>query len=934
MPSTRWANSHPPGPASLPASVAAVLIGRVGLSPVMIGRTDPLDRLNGLLEAAEVGAGDLPFVALVSGEAGIGKSRLLREFAAGLPSDVTVLAAQAQPKSLGSPLHLVAQLAPSTGADGDVSQAAIDAVIAAASKGRTVLLVEDLHWADAASATVIDAITQQACPQLVVVGTYRSSDLSRGAPGGELVLNLERRHSVEQVRLDRLDRSEVSLLLTAITGNPPSSALIEVLHRRSAGIPFVLEELVRVIGPDACIDDLATAQLPWSLDDAVRQQLSGLTPDARRTIEALAVFGRPTSFDLLSTVTDLDESALLDVLRRLVGGGVVVEASDDHFWFDHALVADAILQQMLGRERRRLHERAFDAMSAVMAPDAAALARHAQGAGRYDDLVAIARDSARAYLRKGASFQALRLAGEALGEDPADPELLSVATETAWRLDFIEEAMDYARRWVAVAGGGTGLVDAMRFLARLQLEVGASAQSEATIAELEALVADLPIGDVRARGFGALAQLHMLLDRGAEAVRFADLAIADADEIGDAYVSAQARIERGSALNSMVDRRTARVELLEAIDRARSIGDGVLVSRGINNLLELLPPRSEEAARLLQELYRVAARSGFDKLGRDALRWEMGLGLWTGDMAAYRRALEQGSARWAMKTGTRADDDGFNAQMTLAVEEGRVADARRLLEATESWAHSCCAAFGRQHERSHSTAVLASITGDVAAARTSLAAYIDGGALRDSAWLVGELVGLIDALLEAGLPPAEVRTLVDRFVTHPSMPVIRPFAEGLLLAADGDAGAAAATLAPALEAEHDALAAPIRASVRLVLAGALLDTGHRQQALEQARLAAEVDLARWPGWRRDRAEALLRRLEGSAQRSNGGLTAREREVAALIAQGLTNGQLADRLYISPKTAAVHVSNILTKLGLSGRAEVAAWAVRNGLEAAA
>jgi len=75
-------------------------------------------------------------------------------------------------------------------------------------------------------------------------------------------------------------------------------------------------------------------------------------------------------------------------------------------------------------------------------------------------------------------------------------------------------------------------------------------------------------------------------------------------------------------------------------------------------------------------------------------------------------------------------------------------------------------------------------------------------------------------------------------------------------------------------------------------------------------------------------------LEGSAQRAEGVLTAREREVAALIAQGLTNGQLADKLYISPKTAAVHVSNILTKLGLSGRAEVAAWAVRNGLESAA
>jgi DNA-binding CsgD family transcriptional regulator/tetratricopeptide (TPR) repeat protein len=932
---TRWANSHPPGPASLPGSVSAVLIGRVGLSPVMIGRSDPLERLNGLVEAAEVDAGDQPFVALVSGEAGIGKSRLLREFATALPSDVTLLAAQAQPASLGRPLHLVAQLAPAGSAEADISQAAIDAVVAAASQQRTVLLVEDLHWADAASAAVIDAITQQACPKLVVVGTYRSSDLSRGAPGGELVLNLERRHSVEQVRLERLDRSEVALMLTAITGRPPSSALVEVLHRRSAGIPFVLEELVRVIGPDACIDDLASAQLPWSLDDAVRQQLSGLAPDARRLIEALAVFGRPTSFDLLSAVTDLDEGALLDVLRRLVSAGVVVETFDDHFWFDHALVADAILQQLLGRERRRLHERAFDAMSVVLAPDAAALARHAQGAGRYDDLVRIARAGAPTYLRKGASFQALRLAGEALGEDPADPELLAVATEAAWRLDFTAEAMDYARRWVAVAGEGVALVDALRFLARLQLEVGDFEQCEASIAELQAFVADQPAGAVRARGYGALAQLHMLLDRGPDAVRYADLAIADADEVGDLYVAAQARIERGSALNAMVDKETAHDALVDAIARARAIGDGVLVSRGLNNLHDLLPPQSEEARVHLQELYRVAAHSGFDKLSRDALAWEMEVAFAAGDMAAYRRALEQGSARWASSSGPKADDHAFHSRVVLAIEEGRVADAGRLFENSKEslwWAALC--AFGRQRQRWHNLAVLASLTDDVASAREALSGYVSCGPLRDNASVVSELVSLVDALLEAGLPPAEVRAVPDRFTTHPSMHVIRPFADGLLLAAEGDSAGAVVNLRRALAADGPTLAAPVRATVRMVLATALLAQGERAGALAEARTAHDVDLGRWPGWRRDRADGLLRRLEGSTQRADGGLTAREREVATLIAQGLTNGQLADRLYISPKTAAVHVSNILTKLGLSGRAEVAAWAVRNGLESAA
>ena len=98
------------------------------------------------------------------------------------------------------------------------------------------------------------------------------------------------------------------------------------------------------------------------------------------------------------------------------------------------------------------------------------------------------------------------------------------------------------------------------------------------------------------------------------------------------------------------------------------------------------------------------------------------------------------------------------------------------------------------------------------------------------------------------------------------------------------------------------------------------------------RQAIDDDLARWPGVRRDRAQALARRLEGASGRADGELTAREQEVAALLAEGLTNGQVAERLFISPKTAAVHVSNILTKLGLSSRAEIAAWVVRHQLTA--
>lgn len=147
-------------------------------------------------------------------------------------------------------------------------------------------------------------------------------------------------------------------------------------------------------------------------------------------------------------------------------------------------------------------------------------------------------------------------------------------------------------------------------------------------------------------------------------------------------------------------------------------------------------------------------------------------------------------------------------------------------------------------------------------------------------------------------------------------------------AALGDASGAVEAYAAVRSDPNPAIYVPTRASLHVGHATALLASGDRAAALE-ANQRALADLERWPGWRRDRAEALQRRLEGAGRR-DGELTGREREVAALIAEGLTNGQLAERLYISPKTAAVHVSNILMKLGLSSRAEVAAWAVRHGV----
>jgi DNA-binding CsgD family transcriptional regulator len=900
-----------------------MLRGRTGLSPVMIGRHPALSRLLGLVDAAEVRSGDGPEIALVSGEAGIGKTRLLREFIEALPADVTVLTAQARPGSMGRSCDVIGQLGPAGDNSAATARAVLEAAVAA---GRALLVVEDLHWADADSVHFLEQICMQPWPQLVIVGTYRGNDLSRKAPGGELVLRLERQHTVEQIRLERLDRAEVAGMLSAIGSAPPSSGAVEAVYRRSGGIPFVVEELVRCCGADACIDDLKTAQLPWSLDEAVRQQLGGLPADERRVLDALAVFGDPAPFELLLDVCELPDERLLLGLRSLATQGIVTEPEDDTFWFGHALVADAVQQQLLGRERRRLHERSLAALRTQAEPDHAALARHALGAGQYELIPAIAREGARRYLDRGASFQALRLASEALAEAPNDPELLSVATDAAWRLEFGREALAYAQQWNAHAPTDLERVESLRFIARLHHELRDEEQRDVTVALLEAMADTLPTGLARGRCIGAVAQLHMLAGRGAIAVAWADRALSDARRNGDQWLEAQASVERASAMEHLTTRAESEQALLRARELARQVGDSVLECRALNNFLSVVTPHGAMGAWARSELAEAAARCGLDKLGAGMLAlWEAEAAGAGGDMRAMRQAVAEAGQHWTADSGEYCHQRSHLADMRL--EEGMVADAlsavkemesglvdRRGLEATEMRVHLVAAAM--EGRRADAEQVFDAIIGAPLVADKT-----------HSMWFMLEVVR---AALQAGIAPTRVRNeFVDGWaLAHPAHAFLHRHAEGMLLLAEGDAAGAAAALGAVLADPDPSLYVPSVASLRTVQASAMLAAGDRVGALAVARRAVD-DLKGWPGWRRDRAEALVRRLEGTV-RSDGELTTREREVAALIAEGLTNSQLAERLFISPKTAAVHVSNILMKLGLSGRAEVAAWAVRHGV----
>ena len=304
-------------------------------------------------------------------------------------------------------------------------------------------------------------------PELTLVATYRPEELTSRLPGGEMVVRLERRRHVHQVHLERLDHHEVAAFLAAVYGRPLGTAVVDALRNRTGGNPFFLEEILVSAG-DVDPEALAAQPLPWTLSPSWSAGSStGVSSDQRQVVEAAAVLGSRAPFDVLAILTGRSEEQLIADLRSMVQRGLLVEEDDDRFSFRHELVRDAVEDQLLGRQRRRLHERALDVLRQSMGTDLADLARHAAGAGHYDEMVELARDGVGHYLDIGATHQALRLAVAALAESADDIELLTGATRAAWLIGAHGEAWGHAQRLLALTAG----VDGERRAAAVRLAV-------------------------------------------------------------------------------------------------------------------------------------------------------------------------------------------------------------------------------------------------------------------------------------------------------------------------------------------------------------------------------------------------------------------------------------------------------------------------------
>jgi DNA-binding CsgD family transcriptional regulator/tetratricopeptide (TPR) repeat protein len=547
-------------------------VGRLGVGIELVGRQTEVKALTAALERAAAGR---PTGLLLSGDAGVGKSRLVAEAteraaAAGftvlvgrcldtgdsalpyLPFTEIVGALAATRPDLVAEHAALAHLLPGDvrraeprhREDGQLGQLQVfDAVLSAlaelTAEGPALVVVEDLHWADRSSRDLLVFLLSRLTGQrLVVLATYRADDLHRRHPLRAVLSELVRLPAVERVDLAPLDQFDALELVRQLAAGTLSEAAMRSAARRSEGNAFFAEELV-----SASADGL-----PHGLAEVLVARVEGLPPTTQRVLRIASVAGRRVRHDQLVAVSGLDVDDLEQALRDAATHHVLVAEQSsptgaDTYLFRHELLREAIYHELLPGERSRLHA-AYAALLAQLPPGtgnrAAELAHHAM-AGH--DLA----------LALSASVQAAREANDR--EAPA--EMLQhaeraielwTAVPDAERVAGVDEGT--LTRWAAWGASATGDPDrgialgrralelaeeagdphrtsaiARRYALRLMELAGRDAEALAAAQRALEVVADEPAGEHAAWANAVLARVLMRLDRLDEANAAARAAI-------------------------------------------------------------------------------------------------------------------------------------------------------------------------------------------------------------------------------------------------------------------------------------------------------------------------------------------------------------------------------------------------------------------------
>lgn len=992
--------------------------------PVLIGRAAYLEAVAAALDGAQQGTGR---TMVVSGEAGIGKSRLLSEagnqaaqrgFARLLGSsyeadrDVPFAPLSDLLRSrlatgshdelerlLSSPSgHYLSDLlpeladhlsdrAPSAPADPEQRKrrlyAMLDEAFLGIARDRPVLLaVEDLHWADATSLDYLLHLARRILgrPVMLVV-TYRSDDLHPALR--HFLAGLDRERLASEIALAPLDRAEVADMLRAIFGlaRPPRADLLAALYALTEGNPFFIEEVLHILVAEGDIfyadgrwdrKPLDEIQIPRSVHDTVQRRALGLSADAGRVLNLAAVLGRRWDFALLQTVGGYDEARLLTLLKELIAAQLIVEESDERYRFRHALTRRAVYAELLVRERRVLHRGAAETLERLAgdAPEAVLpeLAYHYFAAGVWEKAAVYSQavgERALALFSPGAAVEHFTRALEAFERQGVVPPAAALrarggAYET---LGNFERALaDYERALEQVRDAGGWRAEWQTLLDLGMLWSGrdyARAGACYRLAHERAQAADDAIAV--ARSLNSLGNWLLNVDQPTEAIQHHEAALAAFEALGD---------QRGIAETLDFLGMTHYVSG-DLIQGTRSYERGVALMRELNerkllaSALATMPLRGAtvQTDSIVPVVSPAAARvEGYEGLAiAREIGWlagetyaQMNLGSAAVALGEYGRAFDHVQAGRAI--GTEIEHRQWLSALgcihgyllldlfALDEAEGTLIEAHSLARAIGSHVWIGCTAgalalcYTQRSRLGEATAVL----NDALPPGTPMQTLG-----QRMAWCSRIQVTLARGEPEHALHLADELAAATPNATSPDDIPRVSWLRGRALAALGRHDEAERSLLAAERHARTNGARPVLWRVQADLCALALARGGAPDAAREASiqetLAALAQNVPDPALRETFLAGASARLPAPrvntrpaprrvSAEAPGGLTAREREVAALVASGLANRAIAERLVVGERTVESHVTNILGKLGFTNRAQIAAWAVAHDLTA--
>jgi DNA-binding CsgD family transcriptional regulator len=841
----------------------------------LLERDGPLSVLADALAAAAGGHGS---VVLVTGEPGIGKTALVSAFVASVGTGSRVLIGSCDdlsvPRPFG-PFHDLASLASaalqwalrSGGPPAEIHRRLLEEL---ADPEPTLLVIEDVHWGDEATIDALTVIGRRIAElPAVLMLTYREGEVDPGHPLHAAVGSLRvepRRH----VRLAPLSRAAVAAL---------AGADADAVYEMTGGNPFYVTEL---IGGRPGV-------LPPSVANAVLGRAAKLDGEARRLVELVSMVPSRIETSLLDGLMPGWMEAAEEPERRQL-----LQVDARQVRFRHELARAAVRASVPVARRRRLHGEILAVLLAEGA-DPAEVVHHAVEAGK-DDIVAdhalvAARLAAAAESNREAYAHYRRAAGFVdrlpIGDRGAVFEELAAMAYTVDRLEDSFPAIERAIALHAGAGDRIGEGRCRRLLARFHWYAGdgerAHREGRVAVEILEPLGPSLEL----ARAYSALSQFAMLAGADDEAVAWGMRALEVNEGFGDDRIRAHALVNIGSvrALRDPDDSAPLR-EAFEVADRA---GDRHEAVRALINLAwaYLTWVRPAEARRSTARGIDYARRHEVDQLlayleVTDA--WlRLRAGEWAAGEATARREVAKGTTVAQLLANTvvaelavrRGDTDARARLDELAAKAGRTGELQRIgpvLELEIEWSLT----RGEPAPQARFNELTASLGPDEWA--TAFGASLAGWAA------------------VAGLPH-------ERAGPTP--------------------GAYAAMVAGDYAAAADAFGATGWSHHRAVLLSLLDDPDKLREALEIARGLGAAPLEM----------RVIRRMRGlgvpvprgpqPATRANPvGLTSRQLEVLGLVAEGLTNADIAARLFLSERTVEHHVEAILAKLGVGSRRDAA------------